>query len=374
MLGHKRITPEQVALGSVTMEDITRAVLWSIEEMANDHCVFPSPEARDAAVLWVAHAWVIEAFDVTPRLSLRSMEPGSGKSVVMEVLAAMAPNVVGGVNMTPAVVWRIMPTRPVLTIDEVDTIFGKNGSGSAHVTLRGILNAGYRRGAYVLRTSGAEGIVRFPIFGAVMMAGLGRVPETLASRSVEIELRRRKAGDPVIKPFRIGRQGPAIKVITDRCEAWAKKATDELRFSVPSDVPGSNRDAEIWEPLIAVADLAGEEWGRRARAACKALTAVSAGKPTSLGVQLLTDTRTVMGGRERMPSADLVRALIDLPSSVWTIDNMDEGKMSRLLSTYGIRPKAFKSGGATRRGYLLSMFEDTWERYVPTREAALTEA
>ena len=36
----------------------------------------------------------------------------------------MCPNVEGGVNMTPAVVWRIMPKRPVLTIDEVDTIFG----------------------------------------------------------------------------------------------------------------------------------------------------------------------------------------------------------------------------------------------------------
>jgi len=50
-----------------------------------------------------------------------------------------------------------------------------------------------------------------------------------------------------------------------------------------------NRVADNWRPLIAVADLAGDNWPARARDTASSL--VEAGEDESHGVQLLTDIR-----------------------------------------------------------------------------------
>lgn len=55
----------------------------------------------------------------------------------------------------------------------------------------------------------------------------------------------------------------------------------------------SNRQHDIWLPLIAIADLAGEEWGAVARKACIMLSAEQTEQDTEAGqsLRLLRDIR-----------------------------------------------------------------------------------
>lgn len=354
-----------------TLAEATQAALYSIGRVFDEHIVFPSPEARDAVVLWTAHAWVSESFYVTPRLSLRSNEPGSGKSVVLEIIENLSPNPVNAVNMTPGTLWRLMEhSRPTLIFDECDTIFGKNGSGSAYRVLRGVINAGYRRGAKVPRCVGAEDVKMFSVFGPIALGGLGRLPDTIASRSWEIEMRRMQAGDREVRPFRLQFAEAGLKIIRERLEAWSKLAGPELRYAAP-EVPGSNRAAEIWLPGVAIAELAGEDWAARARAACVALTAKSANRETSIGVQLLRDIATVFEGYGKLFTAELLERLYDLRGGVWAPATLDGRKLATLLGEYGVKPGMLRDGASTGRGYRSEQFEDAWERnLVPEKVEA----
>src|SRR5699024_3703151 len=84
------------------------------------------------------------------------------------------------------------------------------------------------------------------------------------------------------------------------------------------DLPESiqDRDADVWEPLIAIADDAGGTWPGRARDAALALLEAAKDRETSLGVQLLSDIRETFT-EDRIASVDLLHRLIDLDEAPW---------------------------------------------------------
>lgn len=344
----------------------TEQALSAVQSIYDEYVVFPSDEARDAAVLWVLHTYVFRAFDSTPRLSVRSAEPASGKSRVLELLEQLTPNPMNAVYLTPGVMWRSMEsTSPTILLDEADTIFGRNGSSSAHRYLRGIVNAGHRAGATVPRCVGAEDVKQFHVFGPVALAGLGRLPDTIATRSIEIVMRRRRKGDREIRPFRLKFAGAALRKVRETVEQWASKSTfKQLATSMPQ-LPVKDRAADVWEPLVAIADLANPEWGERARKACKALTEDSTKRPESVGVKLLADLREVFGQEPSMLTRDLLVALTGRPDGFWADADLDAHKLARLLSEYGVRPVVMRCGEETPRGYRRASLEDAWARYVP---------
>ena len=85
------------------------------------------------------------------------------------------------------------------------------------------------------------------------MAGLGWLPDTITSRSVLIGMRRRHDGQQV-EPYRRRVHAAEGYRIRDVVAEWAASAV----VSWPELPPGiQDRDADIWEPLIAVADAIG---------------------------------------------------------------------------------------------------------------------
>ena len=71
----------------------------------------------------------------------------------------------------------------------------------------------------------------------------------------------------------------------------------------------TDRNADCWEPLLAVADAAGGDWPERPDVAAVALVADSMAAPPSIGVRLLADLRTVFGDAEHMSTEDVLAAL-----------------------------------------------------------------
>ena len=191
----------------------------------------------------------------------------------------LVPRPVEAVNVTPAYLFRKVADeagRPTILFDEVDTVFGPKAKDNEEI--RGLLNAGHRRGAVAGRCVVRGKLVEteeIPAYCAVALAGLGGLPDTILSRCVVVRMRRRAPGE-MVEPFRRRVNGPDGDELRDRLARWAETAVTPAINRYPVIPPSINdRDADVWEPLLAVADAAGGDWPQRARVAAVALVADS---------------------------------------------------------------------------------------------------
>lgn len=155
-------------------------------------------EHRVALALWIAHTHAIDTADATPYIATMSAEKRSGKTLLLEVCSLLVREPLPTANISDAALFRaISELTPTMLMDEVDAVFGPKARDREE--LRGILNAGYRRGAHVLRMGGAKmtTLERFPVFCPKLFAGLGELPDTLADRSIRIRLERRTREEPI---------------------------------------------------------------------------------------------------------------------------------------------------------------------------------
>ena len=135
----------------------------------------------------------MQHFHTTPRLALLSPEAASGKTRVLEILDLLVSESLLALNVSSAAVFRTLSQKQVtLLFDEVDAIWSKRGKDDNHEDLRALLNAGYKKGATIPRCVGPKHeVTNFPVFGAVALAGLGDLPDTIMSRAVIVRMRRR---------------------------------------------------------------------------------------------------------------------------------------------------------------------------------------
>lgn len=349
------------------------AVLDAVEAFIGRFVAYPAEHARVAHALWIAHAHCMDAWDSTPRLAFLSPEPASGKTRGLEVTEPLVPRPVEAVNVSAAYLFRKVDDpagAPTILFDEVDTVFGPKAR--EHEEVRGLLNAGHRKGAVagrcVVRGKAIE-TVEYPAYCAVALAGLGDLPDTILTRSVVIRMRRRSPRERV-EPFRrrlVLAEGHALR---DRLAAWVESVAARGGFAWPEMPAGvEDRDADVWEPLLAVAGAAGSAWPKRARAAAVAFVAEGKDSTPSLGVRLLADVRIVFGDRDTMATDAILAALHALDEAPWA--EIVAGKplnargLARRLDKYGIKPRTVRAGDKTPRGYVREDLADAWARYLP---------
>lgn len=356
-------------------------VLDAVERFLARFVSYPSVHERCAHALWIAHTWLMSAWESTPRIAFLSPEPGSGKSRALEVTEPLVPRPVHAVNCTSAYLFRKVSDPagpPTILYDEIDTVFGPKAKDNEDI--RGMLNAGHRKGATagrcVIRGKSVE-TEELPAYCAVALAGLDDMPDTIMTRSVVVRMRRR-APDEKVEPWRLRINGPEAERLRERLSQWANSVAHRLAAGTFwPDMPEGvcDRDADVWEALLAVADLAGGRWPAAARSAAVALVNASRNRRPSMGVLLLADVRAVFkaSGADKLTSDQLLQGLGDLEESPWpTIrrgEPIDARGLASRLSKYGIGPKAQRQGESVFRGYSLGQFVDAWERYLPTEAA-----
>jgi hypothetical protein len=359
------------------------AILNDIHSYFGQFVAYPSEYARVAHTLWTAHTHLMDAWESTPRIAFLSPEPASGKTRALEATEPLVPNPVEAINVTPAYLFRKVGDetgRATILFDEVDTLFGPKAK--EHEEVRGLLNAGHRRGAVAGRcVTRGETIetVDFPAFCAVALAGLGDLPDTILTRSVVVKMRRRTAGERV-EQFRRRLVVPTAHALRDRLAAWAATVAPTIGNPWPELPDGiEDRDADVWEPLIAVADVAGGDWPGRARAAARALVAESKDSTPSVGVRLLADLRSVFGDRDVMSTEAILSALCKLEEAPWAElvkgSPLNARGLAARLKPYGVSSRTVRIGADTPKGYRREDLMDAWSRYLtPSSEKSATSA
>ncbi|WP_236793228.1 DUF3631 domain-containing protein [Amycolatopsis sp. GM8] len=364
-------------------------VLDRVRDFTARFNVFPSEHCAPMLALWYAHTHAADHFYVTPRLILSSVEPGSGKTRVLEVAQFLVRAPEMTFSATTAALFRMVNDGPItILFDEVDTIFGGK-SGGNNEDLRGLLNAGYKRGATVARCVGdakAMKVQRFPVFAPAALAGIaGNMPDTITTRAITIHMKRRRHDEEVGEFWEEEVEAEAAP-LREALAGWVGSVTDKVSRGRPVMPPGvRDRAAEIWRPLIAIADAAGGHWPDTARAACLHFVEVANTDRNGGGqrLQLLADLRDLYTTRDtdKLTTDDILAALHELDESPWAeLDGkaLDSRRLAAFLKPYGVLAKDVKlPGGIVRRGYRADGpggLADAWQRYLPPAATSATSA
>lgn len=337
-------------------------LLDAIADTFTRYLVLPAG-AADALALWTTHTHVFDAFEHTPRLNITAPQKQCGKTLLLDVLQAIAAKGLRTENVSTAVLFRLTDSEaPCLLIDECDSFLRDNEE------LRGALNAGHRRGGRHLRCEGEQNEVRaFKTFAPVVLAGIGSLPGTLADRSIIIRMERAKPGE--VRQRFDSRKTTREQVLKRQLIRWSQDNRQRLEAREP-ELPGLyNRRADNWRPLFALAEVVGAEWLEKVKKAVIALTDKS-DESESAGVLLLADIRQIFGdaGQNKLASTYLVDRLIEMEERPWPefrrAKPVTARQIASLLRPFGIVRGTRRDGSDTFKGYELSQFSSAFSRYL----------
>jgi hypothetical protein len=330
------------------------------------------------ATLWTAHGHrrFHGNVQVLPRMVISAGCEDSGKTTLAVVLSHATDTALVTVSPRPANIFRSIEEHQVaLFLDESDVWYPRNED------LREIVNSGFNKdGATVLRVedvgTGAKRELQVRLYStftpmAIIGIGLEKLlARTLLSRALVIRMAPARVGEKTADIFANQSVVRALREIASRMKRWIADHEAELAVAEP-DLPVGvlNRLRLVWAPLVAIADAAGGDWPRRARAALEAERGRI--RDPSLAEQLLLDLIEVMRKADlpAMHVKDLVEQLQTIELRTWSsfgrrrlaIRDVD---VAELLSLYGLRPQQLKIRGINRRGYRLEALEAAALRYI----------
>ena len=321
---------------------------------------------------WILHTWTFEAAETTPYIHITAPERECGKSRLMEALAALACNPVRSGGMTAAALVRCIDAKsPTIFLDEMDAQV--NGDKEYAEAIRGILNEGFRKGGKFYKCDGKSHDLReFNAYCPKCFAGIGKLPETVSSRSIPIEMRRKTDAESV-KPLRQREAGTSAQPIRTRLEEWkARGVAQQLEKARPVSIDGlRDRQNDISEPLLAIAGLAGAGWLQMLTSALVAVLKGNQNDSVSKGETLLVDIRSIFTERnkDKIFSKELAAALCEIEGRPWADWSRGIGfkpnDLAKQLARYHIHPQKISIGTEKLQGYRVDAFEDAWNRYCP---------
>jgi hypothetical protein len=327
------------------------------------------PEQADTAALWIAATWLIKCFDLMPLAIINAPEKACGKTQLLTVMGYMAFNPLPTSNASPSVLFRATDKwAPTLLIDEADTFFKDN------TELQGMVNAGYARDGYVLRSEAVGDSFeprRFSVFSAKAIAGIAlerHLPDATMSRGLLINLRRKMPHESVNRLRHADRR--TFSETVSKLARFSEDFAQQVRYARPA-LPESlsDRDQDNWEPLLAIADCAGEDWIKRATDAALKLSS-SDGKMVSTSNELLADIKYVFenGNVDKISTKDLIAELVADEENAWATYNrgkpLTPKQLAKQLSVYGIKSKTIRMRYDTPKGFDAMQFQDAFARYL----------
>lgn len=324
------------------------------------------PHTADAAALWIVFSWLIDAVTVAPIANITAPLPNCGKSTLLDLMERLCYKPLKADNISPAALFRsIEKWRPTLLIDEVDAFLKDNEDA------RGILNSGHKRNGFVLRVVGdTYEPRRFSTWGAKALCGIGTIANTLQSRSITLELRRKLPHESVEN---LRHANPAeVQALQQRLARFSNDAYDTVTEARPEPIAGlHNRAQDNWEPLLAIAQAAGADWPKKTHSAAQMITGTNAAHDApDTNTELLADIREVFKQKhmDKIFTADLLQALCEDEEAPWATWNRGKPitarQLSSRLSEFSIKPSDVRIGGAVRKGYTLAKFSDAFARYL----------
>jgi hypothetical protein len=179
-------------------------------------------------------------------------------------------------GLSRAVLVRQLDERRVtLLLDESEWLAGHSETAE---TIRGVLHAGYRRGAtYQVCEGDDHTIQEFRVFGPKVFSAVNGLTGALLDRCIVLHMEKAPANVTLL-PASTDDIGPVAAPLREKLEAFALQVRERLETLVRERPPGGywlefrNREAEIWHPLLTIARACGPEIEKRALETARILT------------------------------------------------------------------------------------------------------
>ena len=324
------------------------------------------------AALWVAACWFVNEIHIAPLLLINAPEKACGKTQLLTILARLAPRAAQASSISPSVLFRMIEAyQPTLFIDEVETLLKDNED------LRGLINAGHTRDSAFVWRSVAKGDdfepKCFTVWGMKAIAGINaiKLAETVTSRSIIIELRRKKESEKVER-LRYAETGLFVSLARKlaRFKGDYAELVQLARPTLPDAL--SDREQDNFEPLLQIATVSGGHWLNTSIAAALTITH-SVKSPVSSANELLADIQEIFEAKKtiKISTIDLINALCEDSEQSWATYNRGKALSPRQLASklkdYGISSKTIRLNSyETAKGYEAEQFTDAFERYLST--------
>jgi putative DNA primase/helicase len=376
-----------------------------------------SPAHSDATALWTIHTWSHDFRDASPPLIVTSPVPGCAKTRLLDTVsrAVLRPLTASGIT-SASFVNVIDKHLPTLLIDEYDALM--KGEREKAEAIRGAANAAHKRsGAFLIKNvATADGWEprAFSVWAPIAIAGIDKPQRTLIERGIIIVLQK-KLPDEKIERLRM-KDGNDLRELARKVARWVADNERQLREIEPKMPSLSDRDCDKWDPLIAIADVAGGEWPERARKVAADLTKADAEDVLSQDVKqlLLIDIRDIfaslypkssklfpdgnpvyeIGRGPRISTGRLLKELHGIAERDWGAFGRErkpltDAGLSRMLNGYEVRPNNVrvndvgvlsvpapdllgvvsdealkKANNIVRKGYYLTSFAEAFSRYL----------
>jgi hypothetical protein len=299
---------------------------------------------------FVTVTWLFELFDTTPYLSIESATPSCGKTTVERLLNAVCCRPQLASSISEAVLFRLVDScHPTLLLDEAESLEGRSERAEA---LRAICNEGYKKGGQVARCEGEEREIRwFDVFSPKVFAAIGGVTGTLLSRSIVIHMERAPRNS-ARKSTRLRSLERDAKTLRETLEAYSLQVREALgqRYEAEPDEGYwpqlTDREAEIWGPLLMHARVAGPELESELLEAIEILS--SNKREIEAGDWVIAKTIAVV---------DAIRSLIEEKTEFVPADLLDSLTASEAwASSFAKVKNDDRRGKAARMGYFLRTF------------------
>lgn len=347
------------------------ALLRDIEGFISRFVVLP-PNALLPVSLWAAATHLFEKFEMFPYLAILSPTKRAGKTQLMRILELLCWKPFRCVFPSPAVLYRVIHQRkPTLLIDEVEFLAGKKSEIAQAVVA--VLDAGFESGGVVPRCGGPKGdkLEYFRAYCPKCFATIGKLPDTLADRSIVLRMQRKSKSEKIDRLSRTAKgEGKTLKAEWFQYVKQIEPAIAEAYDKLPDLEFLQDREADCWSPLFALCSVVAPARLDELRRCAERLGSEKAAADTedSIRIKLLADIRSVWPeGEKEIFSRELKKRLVEAEESPWEAEwKLTPRKLARMLSEFGIPTgKTIRVGHETAKGYQREDFELVFSRYLP---------
>jgi hypothetical protein len=342
------------------------------ESIYRDYLIFPSAGLPLVVALWGIGTYMFDAFDTYPYLIISSPAKRCAKTRLAELLEKFSARGFLNVNISEAALFRkIARDRPTLILDEAETLNTKSSERAQY--LLSILQAGFRKGGRVTRCVGHDhDLEEFDVFCPKVIAAIGHLPDTLRDRAIVIPMRRKLKSEKTER-YRFRKVAELAAGAASAAAVWTEKhrqSVEETYVKLDLDFL-EDREADIWEPIFAIASIAVPKRLDELKQIALSLSSekLQLDVDESLGIRLLADIRTVFEKSkwERITTDGLLDRLRALPESNWS--ELNAVRLARMLRPFKIAPRQLWFEDGNFRGYELEDFAASSKRIFHHRNS-----
>lgn len=210
--------------------------------------------------LWVIGTYLFPIFKTYPYIYIGGVKE-SGKTKTLYLTSLMSFNSIFSSNMSTSSIFRLIQNgRCTLFIDESEKLVNPERAQE----FRSILLQGYKSGSKVFRSEknfrDKFVVESFEVYSPKIIANIFGIEDVIGSRCIRIIMQRttnKEIGDREIDETNNSWQCTRDKLYNFAMNYW--KDIKDIYETIPNETSLSNRDWELWKPILSIASFINKE-------------------------------------------------------------------------------------------------------------------